>query len=186
MLDRAISSHVAAQLHVSVQEAEGGEIARSLAGKVPAVLAPLAGGALCAGTDAAPPEALPLPPPDDATLFREQAEAIMTRGAGGWRRHPRPGRRCRLPQRPDVLCVRLFGTAEARIAQAARIENVDLATAGQRLPEVDRARAHYVRRLYATDIDDPDLYGLQIDSTALPPGACADLIATAYRALAGR
>lgn len=186
LLDRAISSHVAAQLHVSVPEAEGGEIRRSLAGRFLTVLAPLAGGVLCAGTDAAPPEAHPLPPPDDAPLFRERAEAIMTAAladgavilgrAGGAAFH----------QRPDVLCVRLFGAAEARIAQAARIENVDPVTARQRQPEVDRARAHYVRRRYAADIDDPALYCLQIDSTMLPLDACAGLIAAAYQALAGR
>ena len=68
LLDRAISSHVAAQLRVSVQEAHGGAIRRSR-------LAPLAGGVLGAGTDCAPPEAIPLL--DDAAVFREQAETIM-------------------------------------------------------------------------------------------------------------
>ena len=82
-----------------------------------------------------------------------------------------------------MLRVRLFGLPEARIAQAARIESVDASTARQRLPEVDRARAQYVRRLYNASIDDPGLYQLQIDSTALPLDACADLIATAYSAL---
>src|SRR6204780_1533638 len=71
LLDRAISSHVAAQLHVSVQEAEGGVIRRSLADRFLAVLSPLAGGVLGAGTDCAPPDAVP--PPDDAAYFREQA-----------------------------------------------------------------------------------------------------------------
>ena len=71
--------------------------------------------------------------------------------------------------------------AEARIAQAARIEDVDADTARQRLPEVDRARAQYVRRLYGADIDDPALYHLQIDSTAVPLDACVGLIAEAYR-----
>ena len=181
VLDRAISSHVAAQLRVSVQEAEGGAIRRPLADRFMAVLAPLAGGALGAGTDCAPPDAFP--PPDDAALFRERAEAIMTEAlaagavilgrAGGAAFHARP----------DVLRVRLFGLPEARIAQAARIESVDASTARQRLPEVDRARAQYVRRLYNASIDDPGLYQLQIDSTALPLDACADLIATAYSAL---
>jgi cytidylate kinase len=182
LLDRAISSHVAAQLRVSVQEAEGAVIKRSMSGRFLAVLAPLAGGVLGAGTDCAPPEAA-VPPPDDAAFFREQAEAIMRkalatgavilgRAGGAAFRHE-----------PGVVRVRLFGLAEARIAQAARIEDVDVATAGQRLPEVDRARAQYVRRLYGVDIDDPDLYHLQIDSTVLPLGACADLIATAYRNL---
>ena len=39
---------------------------------------------------------------------------------------------------PNVLRVRLFGPAEARIAQAGRIENVDERTARRLLPEVDR------------------------------------------------
>ncbi len=181
MLDRAISSHVAAQLRVSVAEAEGGVIKRSVPGRFLAVLAPLAGGVLGAGTDCAPPEAVP--PLDDAGIFREQAEAIMRQAlavgavilgrAGGAAFRDEPG----------VLRVRLFGPDEARVAQAARIEDVDPATARQRLPEVDRARAQYVRRLYGLDIDDPDLYHLQIDSTAVPVDACATLIATAYRSL---
>ena len=82
---------------------------------------------------------------------------------------------------PGVLRVRLFGPEAARIAQAARIEDVDADTARQRLPEVDRARAQYVQRLYGTDIDDPDLYHLQIDSTVVPLDACVGLIAEAYR-----
>jgi cytidylate kinase len=178
LLDRAISSHVAAQLRVSVPEAEGGVIKRSGPGRFLAVLAPLAGGVLGAGTDCAPPEAFP--PPDDAALFREQAEAIMRKAlvtgavilgrAGGAAFRDEPG----------VLRVRLFGPQEARIAQAARIEDVDEDTARQRLPEVDRARAQYVQRLYGTDIDDPDLYHLQIDSTVVPVDACASLIAAAY------
>jgi len=179
LLDRAISSRVAAQLQVSVPEAEGGVIKRTGAGRFLAVLAPLAGGVLGAGTDCAPPEGFP--PPDDAALFREQAEAIMRKAlvtgavilgrAGGAAFRDEPG----------VLRVRLFGPEAARIAQAARIEDVDADTARQRLPEVDRARAQYVQRLYGTDIDDPDLYHLQIDSTVVPLDACAGLIAEAYR-----
>jgi cytidylate kinase len=82
-----------------------------------------------------------------------------------------------------VLRVRLFGPADARMAQAARFGDIDQATARQRRLEVDRARAQYVRRLYRADIDDPDLFHLHLDSTALPLEACADLIAAAYRAL---
>src|ERR1700750_919153 len=73
--DRAISSAVAEKLRVSLAEAEGGEFNRSLADRFLAALAPLAGGALGAGTDAAPPNAIP--PPDDTDLFRTNAEAIM-------------------------------------------------------------------------------------------------------------
>jgi len=57
-----------------------------------------------------------------------------------------------------------------------RIEGVNRETAAARLPEVDRARAHYVRRLYGVDIDDPSFFHLQLDSTALPLESCVDLI----------
>ena len=182
VLDRAISSRVAALLQVTVPEAEGGEIQRPLVDRVLALFTPLAGGLLCAGTDAAPPEAMP-PPPDDAALFRQQAEAIMNEAlAAGAVILGRAGAAA-VRGRPDVLRVRLFGPPEARIVQASRIENVDAPTARQLLPEVDRARAQYVRRLYGVSIDDPDLFDLQLDSTALPLAACADLIVSAYRAL---
>jgi cytidylate kinase len=181
LLDRAISSRVAAQLRVSVQEAEGGEVRRPLVGRFLSVLTPLAGGVLGAGTDCAPPEAIP--PPDDAALFREQAEAIMTKALiAGAVILGRAGAAA-FHDQPDVLRVRLFGPPEARVAQASRIENVDAPTARRRLPEVDRTRAQYVRRLYCVSIDDPGLFHLQIDSTALSLDACADLIATAYTAL---
>jgi cytidylate kinase len=181
VLDRAISSRVAALLQVTVPEAEGGEIRRPLVDRVLGLFTPLAGGLLCAGTDAAPPEAVP--PPDDAALFRQQAEAIMSEAlAAGAVILGRAGAAA-FRSRPDVLRVRLFGPPEARIAQASRIENVDEPAARQLLPEVDRARAQYVRRLYGAGIDDPDLFDLQLDSTALPLAACADLIVSAYRAL---
>src|SRR6202049_305048 len=135
LLDRAISSRVAAQLRVSVQEAEGGEARRPLVERFLSVLTPLAGGVLGAGTDCAPPEAIP--PPDDAAPFREQAEAIISAAlidgavilgrAGAAAFH----------DKPDVLRVRLFGPPEARVAQASLIENVDAPTARRRLPEVD-------------------------------------------------
>ena len=180
LLDRAISSRVAAQLRVSVAEAEGGALRRSLPDRFIAALAPLAAGLLAMGTDTAPNE---LTPGEDAEAFREQAEAVMRAAlrdgavilgrAGGAAFRAEPG----------VLRVRLFGPETARIAQAARIEDVDEPTAQQRLPEVDRARAQYVRRLYRADIDDPALYHLHIDSTALPLQACAEHIVAAYRGL---
>ena len=58
---------------------------------------------------------------------------------------------------------------------------MDEPTARRRLPEVDRARAQYVRRLYRADIDDPELFHLQIDSTVVPLEVCAGVIVTAYR-----
>lgn len=181
LLDRAISSHVAEQLHVSVPEAECGVIRRSLTDRFLAILAPLAEGVRAAGSDVDLPWATSLP--YETPLFREQAEVVMRgalasgavilgrAGAAAFRREA------------GVLRVRLFGPSDARIAQATKIEGIDEHVARQRLPEVDGARAQYVRRLYGADIDDPALYHLQVDSTVLPPDACAALIVAAYRAL---
>lgn len=183
LLDRAISSAVAAQLEVSVAEAEGGVIKRSWPERFLSLLAPLSGGVLGAGTDSAPVE-LPAGS-EESAAFRLQAETIM-RGAmtEGAVVLGRAGAAA-FAGDTDVLRVRLYGPVEARIAQAARVEGVDEATARRRLPEVDSARAHYVRRLYQVSVDDPALFHLQLDSTVLAPRTCARLIVDAYRSLSG-
>jgi cytidylate kinase len=181
LLDRAISSAVAGQLHVSVQEAEGGQVRRSLVDRFLSVLTPLAGGVLGAGTDAAPPNAEPAP--DDAAPFREQAEAIMSQALSTGAVILGRAGAAAFQDRTDVLRVRLFGPDAARVAQAVRILHVDQPTAERARPEVDAARAQYVRRLYAVDINEPDLFHLHIDSTVLPLDACVDVIVTAYDAL---
>lgn len=181
LLDRAISSHVAAQLQVSVTEAEGGVLRRSGRDRFLSLLAPLAVGVLGAGTDCAPAEALPVL--DEAAFFRDQAELIMRQAMETGAVILGRGGGAAFSTDPGVLRVRLFGPPDVRAAQAARIEDVDADTARRRLPEVDRARAQYVRRLYGADIDDPALYHLQLDSTAVPLDACAAVIVTAYRGL---
>jgi cytidylate kinase len=179
LLDRAISSAVAEQLQVSVEEARDGAVHRSLPDRFLAVLAPLAAGVLAPGSSAAPRDLTASG--DEAAWFREQAEAVMRAAlASGAVILGRAGAAA-FQDEPGVLRVRLFGSAQARAAQAALIESVDEPTARRRLPEVDRARAQYVRRLYRADIDDPGLFHLHIDSTVVPLEACAGLIATAYR-----
>jgi cytidylate kinase len=177
LLDRAISSRVAEQLHVSTPEAETGKTKRTLAERFFGVLAPLAGGVIGLDSDGTPEAPLPM---DDAERFREQAEVIMRQAlATGAVILGRAGAAA-LHDEPGVLRVRLFGPKQARIEQAARVESVDVDTAASRLHEVDAARAHYVHRLYDRDIDDPELYHLQIDSTAVPLDGCVDIVATAY------
>lgn len=179
LLDRAISSQVAHQLHVSVDEAECGEKKRSLVERFFNVLAPMAGGVIGLDTEGAPS---PLPQ-DDAEQFRERAEAIIREALlTGAVILGRAGAAA-LADEPKVLRVRLFGPEPARIRQAMRVQGVDEAEATRRLPEVDNARAHYVRRLYDRDIDDPALYHLQVDSTAVPFDGCVELIVAAYHAM---
>jgi cytidylate kinase len=180
LLDRAISAEVAAELHVSVPEAEDAAFSRSFADRFFGLLTPLASGVLGAGTDAAPPEAATAP--TEADLFRERAEQIMREAiVTGAVILGRAGSAA-FRNEPGVLRVRLFGPKPARVAHACRTQNTDSGTAEKRLAQVDTARAQYVRRLYGCDIDDPALYHLQIDSTALSEAACVQLIAAAYRA----
>jgi hypothetical protein len=181
LLDRAISSRVAAQLHVSVQEAEGGAVRRSLTERFFSSLAPLTADVFAVGTDSHPGDLAE--PPDEAALFRRQAETIMRDAlVGGAVILGRAGAAA-FRKEPGVLRVRLFGAQDARVAQAIAHGDINEPTARQRLAEVDRARSQYVRRLYRADIDDPNLYHLHIDSTLIPLDACAALIVTAYRAL---
>jgi cytidylate kinase len=179
LLDRAISSAVAEQLRVTVEEAHGGAVHHSLSERFLSVLAPLSAGVLAASTSSAPRDITASG--DEAAWFREPAEAVMRAAlASGAVILGRAGAAA-FRDEPGVLRVRLFGPPEARAAQAARIENVDEPTARRRLPEVDRARAQYVRRLYRADIDDPGLFHLQINSTVVPLEASAELIVAAYR-----
>ena len=87
-----------------------------------------------------------------------------------------------LAGRSDVLCVRLDGPVEARIAQVVA-HGVDESVARRGQREVDRARDAYARVLFNARQDDPALYHLMVDSTALSVDACVDIImrAATYR-----
>lgn len=181
LLDRAISSTVAAQLACTVEEAEGGELKRSFAERFFGVLAPMAGGVV-GGSDpeGALESAMPV---QDGGLFREKAEAIIRQALPDGAVILGRAGAAALREEPGVLRVRLFGPRAARIAHAAGVEGIDRETAARRLPEVDRARAHYVKRLYGCDIDEPALYHLHLDSTAIPLDTCVEIVVAAFTAV---
>jgi cytidylate kinase len=88
---------------------------------------------------------------------------------------------------PRVFRVRLDGPLDRRIAQAMILEGIDEPTARARQAATDRARALYVQHAYGRDPSDSSLYHAILDSTALPPDTCAEviaLLATAYWARA--
>ena len=167
-VDRAITSAVAERLHLPEDAVESGGASRwqrflgSLAAFAPA---PGEGGAVL-GEDAQIRDAM-------------AAELRAAVASGGAVVLGRAGA-CALLREPDVLRVRLYGPRQARLAQAARIEGVDEGTAQRRIDQVDRARNAYVKRLYGRRADDPHLYHLQLDSTALSPEACIDVVLTAW------
>jgi len=83
---------------------------------------------------------------------------------------------------PNAFHVRLAGPRPARIHQAMGLTQIDEREATRRCDETDRARVLYLRRFYDVEADDPALYHLMIDSTALPLEACTDLIVQAASA----
>ena len=86
---------------------------------------------------------------------------------------------------PSAFHVRLAGPRPARIHQAMRLTDIDEREATRRCDDTDRARVLYLRRFYDADADDPTLYHLVVDSTALPLGACTDLVVEAASAFWG-
>ena len=83
---------------------------------------------------------------------------------------------------PWALHVHLGGPREARLQQRMTLEGIDHETAERRRKVSDRTRMEYVRRAYGVDGEDPSLYHLMIDSTALDLDTCADIIVAASRA----
>jgi hypothetical protein len=80
-----------------------------------------------------------------------------------------------LGHRPDVLCARLDGPVEARIARVVAL-GVAQGAARQAQREVDRAREAYARVFFGARQDDPRLYHLMLDSTVLSVETCVEII----------
>ena|ERR1700761_1354109 len=87
--------------------------------------------------------------------------------------------------RPDVLCVRLDGPVDARVAQVVAL-GIDPAKARQGQREVDRARDEYARVFFGARQDDPRLYHLMLDSTVLSVDTCVEIILRATQDRFGR
>ena len=171
-LDRAIPPSAAHEL------AQSTDIAESLDEPVPSRWERLAMGfanaAMPVGPSHVPPEAIPTPErfrQGNEERLRELADttgAVILGRAG----------MVVLGSRPDVLCVRLDGPVEARIAQViARGADEQSARKAQR--EVDRARDAFARVFFNVRQDDPRLYHLILDSTVLSVDACIDVIVRA-------
>ena len=88
-----------------------------------------------------------------------------------------------LRDRPEVVRARLDGPPARRAAQAARLEEIELAKAERKVEQLDRAHAEYVKRFYDADIRNPSLYDLVLDSTSIGLDTCVELVVTAVRSL---
>ncbi len=176
LVDRALSSEVAASLQMSVADAERGGSQPSGLTRFLLSLTPFAPtGLLADDQDIA-----------DETAVRGETERRLKQAAQtGVVVLGRAGS-CALLGEPEVLRVRLFGPPDARVAQGARLEGVDVQEARRRMPQVDDAREDYMRRLYGRGTDDPSLYHLHIDSTVVPLPGVAEIILTAFARLVAR
>jgi cytidylate kinase len=83
---------------------------------------------------------------------------------------------------PSALHVYLGGPRDARVRQGMALEEVDRDTAERRQKAEDEIRVGYVRRAYGVDGQDPGMYHLMLDSTALDLDVCVELIVAASRA----
>ena len=83
---------------------------------------------------------------------------------------------------PWALHVHLGGPPEARVEQRMALEGIDRRTAERRQEAEDRTRIGYVLRAYGVYGEDPSLYHLMLDSTALDLDTCVELIVEASKA----
>jgi cytidylate kinase len=167
-LDRAIPADAAHQL------AHSAEMAESLDEPVPSRWERIAMGFANAATPMGPSQ-VPSDIIETPDRFRAASEAKLREIADttGAVILGRAGMAV-LGGRSDVLCVRLDGPVEARIAQViAQGIDEDVARKGQR--EIDRARDEYARVFFNVRQDDPRLYHVILDSTALSIAACIDI-----------
>ena len=84
-----------------------------------------------------------------------------------------------LAKRPKAFHVRLDGPADRRIARAMAIEHTSLDEATARCSATDRARDHFVRRLYNADPSAAQHYHLVIDTTVLSTDGVVEVLTTA-------
>lgn len=178
-VDRGIHMAVAHRLDIPVDDAiaheetqGGGLLQRLLTGFLGAdvgALAPL------------PPEAFT---PED--FHQASRDALLSQASTGEGVILGRGAVPALMRDARVLRVRLTGPEHLRRQQAMRMGDLDEDQAGRALRNMDRTHAEYLRQFYDVDINDPSLYHLTIDATAIPVAACVELIVLAARSVVVR
>jgi cytidylate kinase len=175
-VDRAIPTAVAERLSVPLDEAVAHDEQTA-----PSFLERILGGFL--GSDTGAPTPLPAQAMSGEDFRRATEEVLCRQAQTGKGVILGRGGAVLLREDPRALRVRLNGPVERRVHQAIRLQNVDEQTARETVRRLDRAHAAYLRQFYGVDIDDPALYHLRLDSTAMPLEACVDLIALAASSL---
>jgi cytidylate kinase len=81
--------------------------------------------------------------------------------------------------RPDVLHVRVVAPLENRVTFLQQEKNISAESARAWLQASSKARAHYIRRSYRVDLDDPTLYHLVVNTGMLDVAHAVDLVVQA-------
>ena len=135
------------------------------------------------GIDAGAPVGLPPDVNSPADFRRASEAAVLEQAATGEGVILGRGSVPALLHHPGVLRVRLSGPADRRLAQAMAYGELDRDSARDTMRRLDRFHAAYMREFYEVDIDNPALYHITIDATAMETEACVELIETAARAI---
>jgi hypothetical protein len=175
-VDRAIPTAVAERLSVSLDEAIAHDEQTA-----PSFLERMLGGFL--GSDTGAPTPLPAQPMSGEDFRRATEEVLCRQADTGEGVILGRGGAVVLRGDPRALRVRLNGPVERRVRQAMLLQSVDEETARATVRRLDRAHATYLKQFYGVDVDDPGLYHLRLDSTAMPLEVCVELIALAARSL---
>jgi len=86
-----------------------------------------------------------------------------------------------LSDKPDVLHVRVVAPLDKRIKIWQERESLSYKDANKRVSERDRVHVDFVKNYFDTDIREPSLYDLVVNTSKFPPGTAADLIMEALR-----
>jgi Cytidylate kinase-like family len=172
--DRAIPTAVASDLGITLEHAlSRDEHAPGWLSRVLAAAAPMSAEWMIG---APPPQGALLP--DDRLLACTQTAIRQCVAENGGVILGRAGAIV-LRDHPTALHIRLDGDPKRRVRQAMAILGISEQEAQDGLARNDHARSAYVRHFYRTDPARPELYDLVLDSTRIPPEACADLIVAA-------
>jgi cytidylate kinase len=175
-VDRAIAHRIASELDVSVDEA-----VRNWEPAPRSFLERMVSAFL--GADTVAPIG---PPPDMVTaedFHRATEAAVLEQVRTGQGVILGRGAAAVLRDTPGVLRVRLVGPPERRLAQAIERSGLSEAEARQTMSHLDRYHREYLKEFYGVDIDDPALYHLMIDPTALDADTSVSLIITAAHSI---
>jgi cytidylate kinase len=175
-IDRAIPAGVAEALAVPLdvaaahdEQIDTGWLKRMLAGFI--------------GQDTVAPAPVPAETVTSEEFRRAAEEVLMRQAATGEGVILGRAGMILLRGNPRALRVRLTGPTERRVQQAIRLEALDEETARRRLRRVDHTQTAYMKHFYGVRLDDPSLYHLMLDSTAIGIDGCVELIALASRSL---